>query len=121
MKGRVTTEKVFNPKTKQIEVLTTYLLNDKEVTKAEFDAAFPSKLAGLFGSEVAAMCRPSGWPMVSMGMGCHPADVPTANEVLKKHGSAARHRKDGRLEIPTELERRRVAKIKGMKDNNSFV
>ena len=121
-RGRVINERVHDEATGQWKTVTTYWLNGKEVSKAEFDAAFPSKMAELTGGgvEVNAMCRPAGWPMVSLAMGCLPKQVPEANEFLKKNGSACRHNKDGMMVVPTELERRKAMKLKGQRDNNAF-
>lgn len=100
---------------------THYYLDGEEVTKKEFDAAFPSKMGELLGGvEVNTLCRSSCWPMESMSMGVHPKQVTAENEKLRKAGSRCYHRRNGKLVVPSASERKKVMKMRGMRDNNAF-
>jgi hypothetical protein len=99
-----------------------YLVNDVEVTKEEFDKAFPSKLDELFagGVEVNTNCLPACWPMKSMAMGVHPKQVAAENARLAQAGCKAYHQKNGKLVIPDRAARSQAMRLKGMRDHNAF-
>jgi hypothetical protein len=64
---------------------------------------------------------PAGWPMVSLGMSVLPKQAVEANRKLKERGiSGAHFDEKGRCHVTSEGARRRVAKMRGMQDNNAF-
>lgn len=104
---------------------TVYFLDGVEVTKAKFDATFPSRLKELLsgdgpGVEVNTLHRSACWPMESQAMGVHPRQVAKENERLRAAGSKCYHRRNGKLVIPSQGERKKVMKLKAMRDNNAF-
>lgn len=101
---------------------THYFLDDEEVTKAQFDAAFPSKLDELLagGVEVGTNCRPACWPAVSTAMAVHPKQVAAENARLSQAGCKAYHRRNGKLVMPDRAARSQAMRLKGMRDFNAF-
>lgn len=122
MTGSIRNRRVHNAKTGFYENQTVYFLGNKEVTKEEFDAAFPSKLSELFGGgvEVNTNCRPGCWPMTSRSMGVHPSQVAEGNADLKKAGVPCHYDNTGGLVIPDQAARKAAMKHKGMTDLSSF-
>lgn len=92
----------------------TYTLNGVEVTKAEFDAAFPPKELG-----VPSAAAPSCWPMTSEALAVHPDQVAEANARNKRHGVNATYEPGtGMCLIPDRGERKRLLKLEGFKDRS---
>lgn len=88
---------------------TRYYLGEAEVTKAEFDAAFPPKEVGECDGH-----RPKCWPMVSEALAVHPDQVDQANERAKKAGIAARYQKGtGLCQIDSDGDKVRLVKLEG--------
>lgn len=96
-----------------------YFVNDKEVTKDEYDAAFPSKLADLFASgETLAAHQSSCWPMKSEAMACHPDQIPAIMERDRKAGVPTQRDRAGRPILTSRAHRRALMRVEGYHDNN---
>lgn len=94
-----------------------YYLGDREVTRAEFDAAFPAKAVG--GGP--AVQGTTTWPLVSEALAVHPKQVAAANARNKRHGVGTRYRRDGMAVIPDNGDRRRLMKLEGVRDKRAFL
>src|SRR5262245_14043049 len=70
-----------------------YFVNEVEVTKEEFELAFPDKgISG--GTECLPGHLPACWPMrMDDSLGVHPAQVDAANARAKAHGIDATYEK----------------------------
>ena len=92
-----------------------YYINGAEVTREEWDAAFPSKLGALFESgETLTGRSSSAWPMHSEAFAVHPDQVDAANDRNRKHGIAARYeRGTGVCEIDSEADKVKLCKLEG--------
>lgn len=110
-----------------------YKVNDVEVTKEEYDAAWAKvqerrrRFGGgqtveelLAGEIDVATDRPSCWPHTSSAAGVHPKQVDEANAILKAAGSRCYHTKDGKLQSPSRAEFKRMLRIKGLRDFGAF-
>lgn len=94
---------------------TRYLLNGKEVTKAEFDRAFPDKKMAANGE-----CSLLGWhkPIASEAMAVHPEQIGEVMERNKKHGVHIEYLPDGCPKLTSREQRRQLMRIEGYHDNN---
>ena len=94
----------------------TYFIDGREVTQAEYDERFPSKLA-FDGQAPDVYC----WrePLVSLALGVHPEQVAEANERNRKCGIAARYDSTGKAHIPNRSDRNRLLARCGMHDNDA--
>lgn len=120
--GTIRNKRTLCEKTGDWINVTLYFLDGVEVTKKEFDKVFPDKDAELSLAEKRRLAA-SGcarWPMKSVAMAVHPDQVKEANAFLEKHGSKCHHTKDGRMVIPDNAERKKVLKLKGYFDKDSF-
>ncbi len=68
-----------------------YLIDGKEVTREEYEEAFPDQPLGIFGTHHAA-----GWPVISDSLAVHPNQVEEATEDAKKKGVPTEFLPDGR-------------------------
>lgn len=114
MKGRIVKD--------QYSSETKYYLGDAEVTKEEYDAAFPSKLDELLGGNAPNLASntPSCWPKKSRAFAVHPKQVEEANKRNKRMGCNVRYDKDGSAILPDRGARRDLLKVEGFHDNESF-
>lgn len=64
--------------------------------------------------------QPSGWPLVSLGMGVHPDQIAEATARNKAHGVNVQYRRDGRAVIPDAGERKKLMKLDGVFDKDAF-
>lgn len=89
-----------------------YFIDRNEVTKAEFDAAFPPKPLG-DGSGLI------GWhqPIESDALAVHPNQIVEVMERNKKHGLEIEYRADdGRPILTSREQRRKLMRIEGVHD-----
>jgi hypothetical protein len=64
-----------------------YLIDGVEVTKAEFDRAFPTKIQDLLDSGIVPDGhRTQCWPQASRALGVNPKQVPAQMEYAKHQG-----------------------------------
>lgn len=90
---------------------TTYEIDGKAVTKAEFDVAFPDKAVG-----AEALC---GWkPIHSDALAVHPSQVDEAVESAKKKGVPTEFLPDGRPILRTRQHRRAYLRAYGYHDRS---
>jgi hypothetical protein len=90
-----------------------FFLDGEEVTREQFDAAFPPKpdLPGSFAS-----CQGACWPQESVALAVHPDQVAEANERNKAHGVNVTYKADGTAVVPDRGERRRLLRLEGYHD-----
>lgn len=89
-----------------------YFLGTSEVTKKEFDAAFPDKEIGV----PLDAHLPGCWPMRSEALACDPTQAQEMNERNRKHGIAARYERDGTCVIDSRKDRAKLNKLEGFFD-----
>ena len=92
-----------------------YLIDGKEVTKAEFDLAFPDKPIGIPGGH-----HTTCWPQISEdAFAVHPKQVEQANARNRRHGINVEYDKaTGAAIIPDRDQRRKLLKLEGWRDNS---
>lgn len=95
----------------------TFAVDGRDVTEAEFLAAFPPKPID-FGGEPLAGHQTTAWPLVSDALAVHPDQVGKANERNRRHGVATRYQRDGRAVIPDRGDRKKLLRLEGLHDNN---
>lgn len=118
MIGTIKSKMVFDEILGRSTRVLAYFLDGEEVTKEEFDAAFPSRLEEILGTEVGTNCRPGCWPMKSRSLAIHPSQVGEGNEFVKDTG--CHYDRDGSLVIPDQAAKKRVLKKRGATDLSSF-
>lgn len=94
-----------------------WYVDDREVTKAEFDKAFPPKPD--FGAAPAGPAL-TGWPIHSDALAYHPKQRAEAAAHLKKLGVPTEIDKQGRPVLRNREHRRQVLKALKIHDRNSF-
>lgn len=91
-----------------------YLVDDVEVTKEDFDAAFPAKDF----SKGPAFTQATGWPKESSAAGVHPDQVQEAMVESAKRGVPTEYNKKGRPIMRDRAHRRAYNKAHGFRDND---
>lgn len=90
---------------------TTYWIDGRPVTKAEFDVAFPDKP---MGPEALI-----GWkPVISDALAVHPRQVQEATENAKAKGVPTDFLPDGRPILTSRSHRKAYLRAYGFHDNN---
>lgn len=100
---------------------TRYFVDDKEVSKAEYDAASPKgRLKALFAACTTARSQTTTcWPMRSDALSCHPKQIAAVMERNKKHGiTGVSYEADGTCVISDREARRQIMALEGMHDNH---
>lgn len=88
-----------------------YWVDGKECTKAEYDKAVPSKLASFADAQAAQIRKNAGWPMYSIGLGCHPDEIPKYQKLYAEHGIDAQFNKRGFLRCENQKDYNRKAEV----------
>lgn len=93
-----------------------YKLDGQEVTKEEFDAAFPDKPIRS-GEDLAI-----GWhkPVLSDALAVHPLQIPEAIARDKKHGLNVEYLPDGRPVLTSQEQKRKMIRSLGFHENNAY-
>lgn len=92
-----------------------YFLDDVEVTKAEYDEAFPDKLK--LGEEMTpGVHLPSGWPMISDSMAVHPDQIPEVLARNKRHGINIEYLPTGQPVLRDAAQKRELMRAEGFFD-----
>jgi hypothetical protein len=112
--------KRLNPETGDFDFDWLYFLDGKEVTEAEYRARYPmpeSRAGDIVGGTPLR-----GWPMRDkLGFAVHPDQVDEANDRNREHGvNVVSDRATGDAIIPDRAERRRLLKLEGKIDRNSY-
>ncbi len=95
-----------------------YWLDGKEVTEAEYEAAFPSKLEELLEAADVMIEGGGHWPILSDGLGVHPEQVDEANRRNKAAGVAVEYNHKGQAVIPSRGERRKLLRLERCHDKD---
>lgn len=86
-----------------------YFINDVEVSKEDYDKAFPDKEPGVPDGH-----RPNLYPYVSDAFAVHPSQVEEANERARKCGIGVKYQKGtGLAEIASDGDKVKLAKLEG--------
>jgi hypothetical protein len=95
---------------------TRYLIDNKEVTEAEFDLAFPPKPIHS-GDDLAI-----GWhkPVLSDALAVHPKQIPEAMARDKKHGLNIEYTPDGRPILTSQAQKRKMIRSLNYHENNCY-
>ncbi|MGE0289387.1 MAG: hypothetical protein AB7I42_24205 [Bradyrhizobium sp.] len=88
-----------------------YWVDGKECSRAEYDAATPSKLASFADAQAAEIRKNKGWPMDSIGLGCHPKEIRKYQRLYAKHGINAQFNKRGFLRCENQQDYNRKAEV----------
>lgn len=92
-----------------------YLIDEKEVSKEEFDQVFPDKNEGGDGSALVCWHR----PIQSDALAVHPSQITEAVERNRRHGLHIDYNPvDGRPILKDRDQRRRLMKIERVHDNS---
>jgi hypothetical protein len=101
-----------------------YFVDDREVTRAEFDAAWESR-RGLrlsrpleAGDVPLASSGKSCWPMKSEAMACHPKQIEEIMKRDRKHGVPTCRDRVGRPILTSRAHRKALMRLEGYHDNN---
>lgn len=87
-----------------------YWVDGKAATKAEYEAASPSKLASFAQAHPEELRKSTGWPMNSVSLGCHPDQVVEMTRFYAEQGIDARFdSKTGRLRCEDQKDYNRKA------------
>ncbi len=94
-----------------------YLLDNREVSKEEFDAAFPDRPIRS-GDDIAI-----GWhkPVISDALAVHPAQIEEARARDKKHGLNVEYLPDGRPILTSQDQKRKMIRSLGYHENNCYM
>ncbi len=119
MRGQIKYRRHYNPETCESAEIKVYLLEGKEVTEAEFLAAFPEQ--EIVAGEPPGGPALSGWPILSDALACHRKQIPEAEESARKRGVPTEfEKKDGRPIFRDRAHRRAYLKAYGYVDRNSY-
>ena len=92
-----------------------YFLDGREVTKAEFDRAFPDQsLAGDFGGLSGASTRPKE----SISLGVHPTQVAEATESARAKGVPTEFKPNGRPVFTSRAHQKAYCRAYGFRNND---
>lgn len=80
----------------------------------------PCRCEDLASGEAPGGTQTTGWPIRSKALAVHPKQVKAANVRNKQHGINVQYEANGTAVIPDRGERRKLLKLEGMHDNNSF-
>lgn len=96
-----------------------YFVDGTEVSEAEYDKAFPSKLASLLeAGDLLPSDSRTAWPIVSDALGVHPDQVPEANHRNKAAGVNVQYNRKGQAVIPSRGERRKLLRLEKAHDRD---
>lgn len=92
---------------------TRYLIDNVEVTKAEFERACPDKpLDFSHGSGITAWLK----PVVSNALGCHPSQIKEVMERNAKAGIHTEYLPDGRPVLRSQGEKEALCRLENCHD-----
>lgn len=94
-----------------------YEIDGQEVTRAQYDAAFPDKPVAEACGDGAGLVA---WhrPVLSDGLAVHPEQVPEAMERDRRHGINTQYDAEGRPVLTDRGMRRRLLKSLNMHDGD---
>ena len=96
-----------------------YFLEGVEVTQAEWDKAFPSKLDDLLEDRTILPANTKTcWPMRNKALAVHRRQVAEANARNKRHGVKVQYDADGTAIVPGRGEYRDLCKLEGTHMND---
>jgi hypothetical protein len=102
-----------------------YFVDGREVTEAQYDAAFPSKLEELLeAGDLLPSDTRTGWPLASDALAVHPDQVQEANERNRKAGVNVTYsdgkdgHKKGQALLPSRHERRKLLRLEKAHDRD---
>ncbi len=119
MRGEIKYRKKYNLETCESVEVKVYVLDGKEVTEAEFLAAFPEQ--EIVAGEPPGGPALSGWPILSDALAVHRKRIPEAEESARKRGVPTEFvKKDGRPIFRDRSHRRAYLKAYKYIDLNSY-
>lgn len=120
MTGTIGTKRKLNA-AGEWELSPVYSVDGKEVSEAEFLAAFPDNAELFTPGQAIGGAHAAGWPMKSDALAVHPAQVAAANERNKRHGINVRYEPHAGLAIiPSEREKKKLLKLEGFHDRAAY-
>lgn len=94
----------------------SYFIGDREVTQAEWDNRFPSRLE--LGKTALPGATTTGWPLKSVALAVQPKQVDAANARARRHGLKSYYERDGTAVLPSREERKKLCRLEGVHDNS---
>lgn len=112
MKARI----VYGPR----KAKDRYFIDEKEVSRAEFDAAFPNRVDQLLknGSVLPAHTK-TCWPMVSEAAAVHPEQIAEATAHNKRMGDGVQYTVGGEAIFTSRGQRKEHLKNIGLHDKHA--
>jgi len=97
-----------------------YFIDGKEVTKRQWEKAFPQKKLRetLDGGKAPGGPSPAGWPVLSDSAGVHPDQIPEAVAAAAKHGVRIEFNKDGQAIFESPGQRKAYNELYSLYDKN---
>lgn len=115
MNGRITRTRRLGEDGEWVVTLH-YFLNGEEVTEAEYRKAIPEQE----GVPLFATAVNDAKPWMSDSMAIHPSQIEQAKARNKRHGLNIEYAKDGRPICTDSGQRRKLMKIEGVRQKNSY-
>lgn len=117
MTGNIQTKKRVGDDGEWIET-PVYLIDGKPVSAEEFKAAFPDHV--ILPGQTLMTPSTSAWPWVSDSLAVHSKQVEQVKARNAKHGLNIEYNKRGQPVCTDAGQRRRLMKIEGVVQQNSF-
>lgn len=95
-----------------------YFVEGKEVSREEFDSAFPDHRIEP-GDVCGAGHQPSAWPLCSEGAAVHPDQIPEATESAKNKGVPTSFTSDGCPIFTSRQHRKEYLRAYKMRDHDA--
>lgn len=97
-----------------------FFLDDREVTREEYDAAVPNRIADLLAAaQPPAGQMPAGWPMTMDALAVRPKQIAEAMERDRLHGVPTNYTPQGDPIITDRGHRRDYVRMRGCFDRNA--
>ena len=100
-----------------------FFVGDNEVSPEEYAATVhPWKIKDLLAEGRApGGTQPRGWPLTSVALAVQPDQIAEATARNKRHGCRVGYTPEGKAVIPDAGEYRRLRKLEGVFDKDSFI
>lgn len=97
-----------------------YYIDEKEVTREEFDAAFPNRVDQLLKTgQMLPAHTTTCWPMISEAAAIHPEQIAEATEWNKKMGDHVKYTSTGEAIFTSRRQRKEHLKNIRLRDKNA--
>lgn len=97
-----------------------FFVGGVEVTRAEFDARFPNRIADLLKQKPPAVQQKAGWPIASESFSVLPEQIPEAMQADRELGVSADYDRDGRPIFTDQTHQNAFLKAHGWRNRDRF-